>query len=133
MVALLLPLSSLWASMAINNEAASLDISRLSGYNMRISNNSNSTNSTSSCNHCGHCRKLGMPSTRHTEYSDEEKGQRHGLLGATTIKNEINCGTPREISGRDSTETDLRAMGVRVDKSYSLQSGKEDDVLGREE
>lgn len=71
-----------------------------------------------------------MPSTRHTEYTDEEKGEHYGEFSPTTIKNDINCSTPRETSGRDSTEMDLQAMGVRVDRSYSLQSGKEDRVLG---
>ena len=133
MVALLLPLSSLWASMAINNEAASLDISRLSGHNMNISNHSNSTTSSDACSHCRYGRKRAFPTTRHTEYSDEEKGHKYGEFNQTTVKNDIHFSTSRETGGRDSIETDLQAMGVRVDKSYSLQTGKEERALGRGE
>jgi pheromone alpha factor receptor len=128
MVALLLPLSSLWASLAINNEASHLDISRLSGYNVQIS--SNNSNTGSYCSHCSHCQgKRPIPCARHTEYTDKEKGERFGEFGSVTIKNKVECSTSREINGRDSTDMDLESMGVRVDKSYSLQTGKEDRVL----
>jgi pheromone alpha factor receptor len=131
MVALLLPLSSLWASMAINNEAAHLDISRLSGSNMHDGSNNSNSSSSSSCSHCGHCRgKRGIPSARHTEYMDVEKGDKYGEFSPATIKNNIESNTPRETNSRDSTEMDIESMGVRVDKSYSLQSTKEDRILG---
>ena len=132
MVALLLPLSSLWASMAINNEAAQLDIGRLAGHMPLGSNNSNASNS-SSCSYCGHCRgRRGIPSARATQHDEEKDGNFDQQFNATTTKNEVMCGSPRETNSRDSTEVDLESMGVRsgvrVVKSYSLQSGKADQI-----
>jgi pheromone alpha factor receptor len=119
-VALLLPLSSLWAGMAIHEEASRLDISHLSGHNMQNSNSqrSNPSNGSRSNN------KTAVSSV--TECKCGISGE-YGEYSSTTIKNKVECGTPPDR--RDSTEMDLEAMGVRVDKSYSLQSGKEGRVF----
>ena len=57
---------------------------------------------------------------RRTDYTAEDEKADFEEFSPTTISNKIESGIPR--SGRDSTEMDLEAMGVRIDKSYSLQS-----------
>jgi hypothetical protein len=113
--------------MAINNEASNLDISRLSGYNIHNSSGS----SSSCCTHCGHSQttKRTIASTRHTEYADVEKGAYYGDF-APTVTNEVICSSQRGMKGRDSTEVDLKSKGVRIDKSNSLQSAKNERILG---
>ena len=89
-------------------------MSHLSGHNMQISNSSRTNGS--------------KPAVKYTEYRAEGKGG-FEEYSPTTINNKIESGTPpSQPSGRDSTEMDLEAMGVRVDKSYSLQSGNVDAI-----
>ena len=119
MVALLLPLSSLWAGMAIHEETSRLDISHLSDHNMQVPNSQRSNPSKGSCGISGSNNKTTASSVSeckcgvHIEY---------GEYSSTSIKNKVEGGIPPDR--RDSTEMDLEAMGVRVDKSYSLHSGK---------
>jgi pheromone alpha factor receptor len=113
LVALLLPLSSLWASMSIHEESSSFDINHLSGYNMQMSNTPHSYGSNAHS-------KTTTSSARRTDYTAEDEKADFEEFSPTTINNKIESGIPR--SGRDSTEMDLEAMGVRIDKSFSLHS-----------
>ena len=117
MVALLLPLSSLWASMAINEETSRLDINHLSGANMQISNTSPSNRSN------GFTRTAV---TKHTEYTADDEKADYGHFSPTSVNNKIESGNSgSQQSGRDSTEQDLEAMGVRMDKSYRVESANQ--------
>jgi pheromone alpha factor receptor len=113
MVALLLPLSSLWAGMAIDHEASTLDLAHLTG--------------SHSAPHCS-----GLDHGRHGSLSNQSRplATNSSPLSSSTAKNgsvaQIN---PVSIDSRmqyihscqrDSTELDLEAMGIRVDKSYEV-------------
>ncbi|KAG0652911.1 hypothetical protein D0Z07_0232 [Hyphodiscus hymeniophilus] len=137
-VALLLPLSALWASMAIHEETAQLDISGLHGNGNRshtvLGSHGSGSSTASSCALCPHCRdkKFG-PAIRHKEYTDVEMGESASniLFSPNTIKSEVNSNGALKTNNRDSTEMDLESMGVRVDRSYSLQSVKEERTKSR--
>lgn len=116
LVALLLPLSSLWAGMVIDDESASLDISYLSGNNMQIPDTTRSSRGKRSGN--------TMPSSTREDYMSDRKGG-FGEIHRSAIDSKVESGASLYAPGRDSTEMDLEAMGVRIDKSYSIQSGKE--------
>lgn len=106
MVALLLPLSSLWARMATDSETSTLNLSYLSD-----------SKSSSS-------RKFGSQSTAPSsrlEFLTDRKGSL-APISPTTIDSRIEHVPAKAM--RDSTEVDLEAMGVRVDRSYSVHSGK---------
>jgi pheromone alpha factor receptor len=109
MVALLLPLSSLWASLAIDEETSTLNFSHLAGstprsqeYEQRKMFGSQLSSTTD-------------PSSR-SGFSGDRKSS-ISPINPTTIDSRIE-------SRRDSTEIDLETMGVRVDKSYTIQSRK---------
>ena len=111
MVALLLPLSSLWARMATDAETSTLNLSHLSG-----SKSSEHGTATS--------RKFGSQSTALSsklEFLTDRKGSL-APISPTTIDSRIESALAKAV--RDSTEMDLEAMGVRVDRSYSVHSGK---------
>ena len=105
--------------MAIHEESSRFDINRLSGYNMQMSNDPPSYGSSSHY-------KTTNSSPRRTEYTTENEKADFEDFSPTTINNKIESGVHR--SGRDSTEMDLEAMGVRIEKSYSLQSTKGEGV-----
>lgn len=95
--------------MAIDEETAALDFAHLAG--------------SSSSNHTYGTRKMygsqfssGIDPSSRSIVSGERKGS-VGLISPTTIDSRID-------GRRDSTEIDLEAMGVRVDKSYTVQSRK---------
>lgn len=111
MVALLLPLSSLWASMAIDQETSTLDLSHLSGPGA-VRRGSDQAQMCSS--------QFTASTTSSTEagFAKDRQGS-FAPISPTSIDSKIERG-----SSRDSTELDLEAMGVRVDKSYTVQSRK---------
>lgn len=116
MVALLLPLSSLWAGVAIDHETSTLDLSHLSG--------TNSTRHGSELNHPYHgplCGQFGPLSTNSSapEASIPHRKCSIAHLSPTSIDSRIEY---FRSSTRDSTELDLEAMGVRVDRSYGVRS-----------
>src|SRR6266852_3671472 len=101
MVALLLPLSSLWASMAIHDESSRLDINHLSGHNFQMSNTPRSNRSNG-------ITKATTPSSRRTEYTADDEKADFEEFSPTTINNKIESGNSgSQPSGRDSTEQDL--------------------------
>jgi pheromone alpha factor receptor len=106
MVALLLPLSSLWAGMATDEETSSLDLSHLTKSNQLSGSRTNyqQKNSGGSSN-----------VTSSQQYLHSRKGS-DAMQQATTVDSVVNT------QGRDSTEMDLEAMGVRVNKSYGFQN-----------
>jgi pheromone alpha factor receptor len=112
MVALLLPLSSLWASMAIDQEASALDLSNLSG-SSSVRRGSNQHQMCSS-----QFSASTAPSSR-LEFANDRKGS-FAPISPTSIDSRVEHGP-----SRDSTELDIEALGVRVDKSYSVQSRKD--------
>jgi pheromone alpha factor receptor len=115
LVALLLPLSSLWAGMVIDDESANLNISYLSGNNMQIPDTTRPSRSKESGNTI-------LSSTRE-DYVSDRKGS-FGEIHRSTIDSKVESGASPYAPGRDSTELDLEAMGVRIDKSYGVQNGK---------
>ncbi|KAF8858881.1 hypothetical protein BDZ45DRAFT_383268 [Acephala macrosclerotiorum] len=112
MVALLLPLSSLWASMVTTEPASSFNLSSLWA-------------SRNSQNGSEYRRKAfgGHSSVIHdgTQYSTERKGSTAPF--SPTTNNAIIEKAPSN-SNRDSTEIDLEMMGVRVDRSYIVHSDR---------
>ncbi|KAH8589682.1 fungal pheromone mating factor STE2 GPCR-domain-containing protein [Bisporella sp. PMI_857] len=123
MVALLLPLSALWARMAIDNEAAALNFNRVTG-------TSGSSGSQYSDDAAYNSRKLissqlsqSTAMSSNLDHPNERKGSVTPMMSPTTIDSRIEHGNKSGV--RDSTEIDLEAMGIRVDKSYSINSAKE--------
>ncbi|PQE11067.1 hypothetical protein CJF31_00000814 [Rutstroemia sp. NJR-2017a BVV2] len=106
MVALLLPLSSLWAGMATDEETSSLDLSHLTK-----SNQLSGSRTGYQQRNCG--GSSNAPSSQSVLQS--RKGS-DSTQQATTTDSVVNS------QGRDSTEMDLEAMGVRVKKSYGFQN-----------
>jgi pheromone alpha factor receptor len=104
--------------MAIQDESSRFDINHLSGHNIQLSNTPRSYGSN------GHS-KTTTSSARRTKYTTEDEKADFEDFSPTTINNKIESCTPR---CRDSTEMDLEAMGVRIDKSYSLQSATGDGI-----
>ncbi len=114
MVALLLPLSSLWARMATDSETSTLNLSSLSG-------------STSKERASDSQRQLfgslsTVPSSGLMSEGKPSHAPDYAPISPTTIDAIIE-NVPAK-SPRDSTEVDLEAMGVRVDRSYRVHSGK---------
>ncbi|KAH8801708.1 fungal pheromone mating factor STE2 GPCR-domain-containing protein [Xylogone sp. PMI_703] len=106
-VALLLPLSSLWAAMA-NDADVSLNLSQLSQARSQLS------------------ASAAKPPTRGIFLSGSPNGT---LITAVETRMDEIASSPaqagrRPSAPRDSTELDLEAMGVRVDSSYSVHSSK---------
>ncbi|KAK0108409.1 hypothetical protein ONS95_003217 [Cadophora gregata] len=106
MVALLLPLSSLWASMITTEASSSFNISQLWG--------SRSSQDTSSLER----KTFNSMSSCPSAFSTERKGST-APIGPVTIDTVIEHADTR----RDSAEVDLEMIGVRVDRSYSVHSG----------
>lgn len=114
MVALLLPLSALWASMAIDQETSTLNLSHLSGSHPSRRGSNPRTNPRTLCG--SQMSQSTTPSSR-IECLADLKGSL-APISPTTIDSRIEHVT----SARDSTELDLEAMGVRVYKSYGISS-----------
>ena len=104
---------------------------------MPLGSNSSYISTNSSCSHCGHCRgKRAIPPIGHIEY-DQEKGKNLAeQFNMTTTQSEVKCSSPHETDYRNSGEFDREFIGmrsaVRVVRSYSLHSGKEEQILGRD-
>jgi pheromone alpha factor receptor len=113
MVALLLPLSSLWAGMTTTEAGSSLNIAQLWGSSQPLEKNYSSA-SDSGRKTFG-SRSSGPSST----FLSERKGSTAPIITGSAKEN-----VPKVKLGRDSTEVDLEMMGVRVDRSYSVHSGK---------
>jgi pheromone alpha factor receptor len=109
-VALLLPLSSLWAAKVTTSQSATFNLSSFVG-SRSLSAASGDGSDT------GHLT-FGSQST----ISGPLVPYRHesgslGAVGSATMDSIVEL-RPRRV--RDSTELDLEAMGVRVDKSYGV-------------
>ncbi|KAN0113102.1 Fungal pheromone mating factor STE2 GPCR domain containing protein [Hyaloscypha variabilis] len=115
MVALLLPLSSLWASMITTAQSSSFNFSSL--INSRSSPNHFSARGSESA-----CKSFGTHSTSTGLNSFRDRKGSLAPICATSIDTIVEI--PARGT-RDSTELDLEAMGVRVDKSYSVRSNKD--------
>ena len=118
LVALLLPMSSLWAGMAIDQEASTLNLSNLSGYDStrRGSEVGNSF-------HGSDPHQFGrlVSNTSSAPGSSTTRKGSNAQLSPTTIDSRVEYIRSLE---RDSTELDLEAMGVRVERSYEVRSDK---------
>ncbi|ESZ92266.1 hypothetical protein SBOR_7355 [Sclerotinia borealis F-4128] len=119
MVALLLPISSLWASMATDEEMSSIDLSNLSGMgNTNVSSQPNGSYSrkTYASDITAQSSRLDFQSRKGS--SATRKGS-NAMEQVTTIDSAAD--SQATYVPRDSTELDLEAMGVRIDKSYGVQ------------
>jgi pheromone alpha factor receptor len=118
LVALLLPLSSLWAGMAIDQEASTLNLSNLSGYDPthRGSDVGNSF-------HGSHPHQFGRLVSNNSSAPDSSTTRKgsNAHLSPTSMDSRVEYIRSPE---RDSTELDLEAMGVRVERSYEVRSDK---------
>jgi pheromone alpha factor receptor len=101
-VALLLPLSSLWAAKVTTSQSATFNLSSFVG-SRSLSAASGDGSDT------GH-HTFGSQSTISGP-----------LVGSATMDSIVNL-PPRRV--RDSTELDLEALGVRVDKSYGVSMAR---------
>ncbi|QSZ33369.1 hypothetical protein DSL72_002957 [Monilinia vaccinii-corymbosi] len=113
MVAILLPISSLWASMATDEEMSSINISNLTGTQQggsysRKTYASDITTQSSSRHDCQ--SRKGSNVTR--------KGS-NAMEQVTTIDSIVD--NEARYIPRDSTELDIEAMGVRINTSYGFQ------------
>jgi len=120
MVALLLPLSALWAGMAIDSESSTLNLSHLTG-SRESSCRGSAGASHNSGGVCGSQLSHSSGPSRH-EYFNEKNSRKGSLvpISPTTIDSKIEHAS--ESVPRDSTEVDLESMGVRVARSYSIHS-----------
>jgi pheromone alpha factor receptor len=115
MVVLLLPLSSLWAGMAIDEEVATLNFSHLAGTAstgpIRKGSDQNKI--------CGSGSQFSDSTFQsgRNDYTFERKGSHQPPISPSTIDSRIEGGKTT-----DSTDIDLEGRGVRVDKSFNLQS-----------
>jgi pheromone alpha factor receptor len=116
MVALLLPLSSLWAAMVTTSQMASFNLSNFMG--SRTSQEGEGSESG---------RKTLASQSTSTGVLDSLSDRKGSLapISPMTIDSTIEI---RAKVQRDSTELDLEAMGVRVDRSYAVHTGNR---LGR--
>jgi pheromone alpha factor receptor len=114
MVALLLPLSSLWAGMITTAQSSSFNLSSL------VSVRSSDDASGNGSELIGKTFSSLSTSTGPLGSFRDRKGSLVPI-NSTTIDSIVEAPPNAE---RDSTELDLEAMGVRVDKSYSVHSGK---------
>ncbi|KAJ8062440.1 hypothetical protein OCU04_008978 [Sclerotinia nivalis] len=117
-VALLLPISSLWASMATDEEMSSIDMSNLTGsggtYGSQPGNYSRkicASDVTAQSSRLDFQSRKGSNATRNGGNAMEQ---------VTTIDSVVVDNQARYVP-RDSTELDLEAMGVRIDRSYGVQ------------
>jgi pheromone alpha factor receptor len=104
--ACLLPLSTIWAKAADEEEQASLRLSRGSQNSSKVRSGVCSSHFASQCS---------------TTVCSERKGSvaPSGSFNKSTIDTILEHNSaPRSL--RDSTEVDLERMGVRVDRSYSV-------------
>lgn len=116
LVALLLPLSSLWASMVTIERDSSFNISQLWGSkgSLDTENRRDGRKTFDS--------RSSAPTSR-LEFPRERKDSLAPITPNTT--NSVIEHVPKTSKqSRDSTEIDLEMMGVRVDCSYSVHSGK---------
>lgn len=113
MVALLLPLSSLWAGMAADEEAANLDMAHfLHSKHSVHSNGSHTTYTTASSGFDLQSRK-GSYMTQKQSIKPSCATQYTTTIDAMG-KDQSSC------ERRDSTEMDLEAMGVRINQQYGV-------------
>ena len=121
MVALLLPFSPLLACMAIQEEPSTLNISNLlngSQYSVRRGSENGSYNRRKTCN--SQFSQSTVPSSAYGGFGTERKSSTTACMGMDSRIEHIP-----ERERRGSTEMDLEAMGVRIDHSYSIHSGKQ--------
>ncbi|TVY82622.1 Pheromone alpha factor receptor [Lachnellula suecica] len=118
-VIVLLPLSSLWASVTPNSPSCSL---RNPG---DIDSNQNSANGSKSFG-----EKFGSISTGISSkftFKDRRKSSVVPSIIPLTSPPEASTGMLRSVSPlrRDSTEMDLERLGIRVERSYSIHSARD--------
>ncbi|KAM0314251.1 hypothetical protein ACHAO8_004884 [Botrytis cinerea] len=119
-VALLLPISSLWAGMVTDEETSAIDVSNLTGSRTMLGSQSgNFSRKTHASDITAQSSHLDFSSRKGSNATMMRKGS-NAMDQVTTIDcivedNQANRGL------RDSTEMDLEAMGVRVNKSYGVQ------------
>lgn len=134
MVALLLPLSSLWAGMTTDTEKASLNLfAGSASHSGRALLRKSSAAASTGAQPCYSPRKTSSASHGPLAHLVEsgfgeferkvEMDLHHPASVDTVIRASNRSGTlPTK---RDSTELDLEAMGVRVDKSFSVRKGSQ--------
>ena len=113
LVALLLPLSSLWARIAIDHEASTLDLAHFTG--------SSSTRPCSDPGHGSHgsfSNQFG-PLTTNPSAPGSSTARKGSVTQISPPSMDSGMECVRSYQ-RDSTELDLEAMGVRVDRSYAV-------------
>jgi pheromone alpha factor receptor len=115
MVALLLPLSSLWAGMAIDDETSTLNLSNLSG--------PDSTRRGSKPFHSCHGPRFNQfgPLSSNSSAPESSTALEGSIAPLSPTSMDSRIGYIHSI-GRDSTELDLEAMGVRIDISYEVRN-----------
>ncbi|KAF7874074.1 hypothetical protein EAF04_002746 [Stromatinia cepivora] len=117
-VALLLPISSLWASMATDEEMSSIDMSNLTGSGGTYGSQSgNYSRKTCASDNTAQSSRLDFQSRKGSNVT--RKGS-NAMEQVTTIDSVVVDSQARYVP-RDSTELDLEAMGVRIDRSYGVQ------------
>jgi pheromone alpha factor receptor len=112
-VALLLPLSSLWAAKVTTSQSATFNLSSFIG--SRFLSDASGDGSDTGRNTFGSLSTISGPLVSYRDRSGSL-----APIGSATIDSIVEL--PRRRV-RDSTELDLEAMGVRVDKSYSVSRG----------
>ncbi|CAD6442573.1 45147e93-e310-4ff8-8ff7-50a780076a48 [Sclerotinia trifoliorum] len=110
MVALLLPISALWASMATDEEMSSIDMSNLTG--------SGGTYNSQSGSYSGKTCTSEV-TTQSSRLDFQSRKGSNAMEQVTTIDSVVD--SQARYVPRDSTELDLEAMGVRIDRSYGVQ------------
>jgi pheromone alpha factor receptor len=117
-VALLLPLSSLWAGLAIDHETSTLNFSSMSGYESTRGGSERGNSFPGS-----HINQFGRLASSNSSGPGSSTARKvsNAHLSPTSIDSRVEYVHSPE---RDSTELDLEAIGVRVDRSYEVRSEK---------
>lgn len=117
-VALLLPISSLWAGMATDDEMSTGDVTNQTGLNTQTGGDY--SRQTYASDLTAQSSRLDFQSRKGSNVT--RKGS-NAMEQVVTIDSIVSDNTARYVR-RDSTELDLEAMGVRIDRSYDVQKTK---------
>lgn len=116
-VALLLPISSLWASMATDEEMSAMNVSSLTGTYVSQGTENYSRKTYGSDATTAYSSRIDFQSRKGSNVT--RKGS-NTIEQVTTIDSVVEYNQNR-YSPRDSTELDLEAMGVRVNRTYGVK------------
>jgi len=116
MVAILLPFSALWASASIDQENSEFKVA-FQASRQPLTDASNELARTTGSN-----SQLSQSRTLLSNGGSEHRGERKGSFAPSTSAGAVSRVEYVEEGRRDSTDAELKALGVRVNHSYGVES-----------